>query len=335
VNQVNTLSGTNQVQSLLLNPKTMLVAFLLGGLILFLSLNGTAFAREPQTNEKRPTLSQKQSIAHKPHKKSAVKTSNKKAAVKTSNKKSTVKTSNKKSTVKTSNKKPIVKKSDKKSAVKTSNKKSTVKTSNKKSADKKSDKKLTDKKSNKKLAYKRSIKKRTPQKKHGGHPQIFDKTLQAEIKKYLGVPYRYGGNTTKGMDCSGFVKRIYSETFSTDLPHQASQQFFSPKLEKISSKNLQTGDLVFFSAPKRKRINHVGIYLSNNKFIHAIRKKGITVSSLNSNCWQSQIVGAKRLKGIDLKDASTHVPTGKIDLTFVENEQIRRQFAQPSSAYIN
>ncbi|MBU0972153.1 MAG: C40 family peptidase [Proteobacteria bacterium] len=290
MNQVTVLSDTNPVQRLLQNPKIKLVTSLMVGLILFLSLNGTAFARETHPRGKKPTLSEEQSIVDKLQKKSANKRSKKKSA-------------------------------DKRSP--------------KKSSGKKSGKKSGDKKSNKYLADKRSDKKRPPQKKHRNRSQVFDQTLQAEIKKYLGVPYRYGGNTTKGMDCSGFVKRIYSETFSTDLPHQASQQFFSPKLEKISSKNLQTGDLVFFSAPKRKRINHVGIYLSNNKFIHAIRKKGITVSSLNSNCWQSQIVGAKRLRGIELKDASTHVPPVKMDLTFVENHQIRLQFDQTPRGYVN
>ena len=125
-----------------------------------------------------------------------------------------------------------------------------------------------------------------------------DKQIRADMKKYLAVPYKRAGASKKGFDCSGFVKVIYDEIFGVDLPHQSSQQSLSSELVSISPDSLRTGDLVFFSNSGRsKAINHVGIYLSDGKFIHAARSRGVVVSELNNPYWGPKIVGAKRLAG--------------------------------------
>jgi hypothetical protein len=117
------------------------------------------------------------------------------------------------------------------------------------------------------------------------------------MRKHLGVRYKTAGQSEKGFDCSGFVKTVYDEIFGVDLPHQSSQQARVPELVDVTTDSLETGDLIFFStAGKRKAVTHVGIYLSDGKFIHSIRKKGVVVSELEAPYWTSKIVSAKRLR---------------------------------------
>ncbi len=130
-----------------------------------------------------------------------------------------------------------------------------------------------------------------------GEVPLTDKDIQDEMTKHLGVRYKRAGQSEKGFDCSGFVKTVYDEIFGIDLPHQSSQQARAPELIDVSRDSLKTGDLIFFStASKRKSITHVGIYLTDGKFIHSARKKGVIVSELDSPYWTPKIVSAKRLR---------------------------------------
>lgn len=125
-----------------------------------------------------------------------------------------------------------------------------------------------------------------------------DAEIQEEAKKYLGVRYRRAGASRKGFDCSGFVKIVYRDVFGVDLPHQSSQQSRSADFESASLDSLQTGDLVFFSTDRKTRaINHVGIYLSEGRFIHAARSQGVVISKMDDPYWRPKIVAAKRLIG--------------------------------------
>ncbi len=123
---------------------------------------------------------------------------------------------------------------------------------------------------------------------------LTDEEFETRIKQYVGIPYRRGGTSTNGMDCSGFVKRIYERLFGIDLPHGSLAQFRFPDLEKIDTREMQTGDLIFFSNGRKKRVDHVGVYLSDNRFIHASSSNGIKVSSLNNRYWKKRVVGSKR-----------------------------------------
>lgn len=128
--------------------------------------------------------------------------------------------------------------------------------------------------------------------------KLQEEKIQEEMEKYLGIRYKRGGNNTKGFDCSGFVKQIYSEVFGIDLPHQSSEQNKSSVLSKVSPDELKTGDLVFFSAGRNsKGINHVGIYMADGRFIHSARTKGVVVSSLEDPHWKARLVSARRLSG--------------------------------------
>lgn len=110
---------------------------------------------------------------------------------------------------------------------------------------------------------------------------------------FLGAPYRLGGCSVRGIDCSGFVKKIY-EIFDVDLPRTAAEQ--SKVGIKVAKSDLIEGDLIFFNI--KKRISHVGIYIGNNKFVHAAsRNKGIRVDSLDSSYYRHHYNRAVRLKG--------------------------------------
>jgi NlpC/P60 family len=122
-----------------------------------------------------------------------------------------------------------------------------------------------------------------------------ERRFTEEVKEYLGIPYRKGGTTKKGMDCSGFARTVYDRLLGIDLPQSSADQFQSRELDKIDTRELQTGDLVFFGGgKKKKRINHVGVYLSDGQFIHASTSEGVMVSSLSDQYWRKRYVGSKR-----------------------------------------
>jgi len=110
--------------------------------------------------------------------------------------------------------------------------------------------------------------------------------------KLLNIPYRFGGNSLLGIDCSGFVKKVYG-LIGINLPHSARKQF--QEGTPVNDDELSIGDLVFFrtyaSFP-----SHVGIYLGNNLFIHASsRGKKVTIDSLETPYYLKRFIGAKRL----------------------------------------
>ena len=113
------------------------------------------------------------------------------------------------------------------------------------------------------------------------------------INKYKGVPYKWGGDTMKGMDCSGFTMKVYEESAKTAIPHHAASQYRLGT--KISRRKLKFGDLVFFRDIESKGISHVGIYVGNNEFVHASLSKGVVTSSMNQPYYKQRYVSARRL----------------------------------------
>ena len=148
-----------------------------------------------------------------------------------------------------------------------------------------------------------------------------DFRLQAEMKEYLGIPYRSGGTSLRGMDCSGFARMIYSNLFGIELPHNSAAQFSFPKLQRIDEDELKTGDLVFFS--QKKRINHVGVYLGEGNFIHATNGNGIMISSLDDQHWKSRMVGTKRPMSFDKTDMDTLQLQGGFDIALNTGSHIK------------
>ncbi len=101
-------------------------------------------------------------------------------------------------------------------------------------------------------------------------------------KSYIGIPYRYGGMSESGFDCSGFICHLFKRGIGKKLPRTAKAQ--AEYFYKISKDELQKGDLLFFDTSNSGRITHVGLYLGNSRFIHASSGKAhcVTISRLNS-----------------------------------------------------
>jgi len=111
-------------------------------------------------------------------------------------------------------------------------------------------------------------------------------------ERFVGIPYRWGGdNVVEGMDCSGFVRAVYN-LCGVSIPRTSAEQFRTG--ESIARDNLKDGDLVFFGSSAEK-INHVGIYVGNGRFVHAPRRGDeIKVSALDDNYFSTRFIGAKR-----------------------------------------
>jgi len=97
------------------------------------------------------------------------------------------------------------------------------------------------------------------------------------VYDWIGTPYRFGGSSRRGIDCSAFTKELYSQVFNMDI-ERSSRDIFS-MVSPVRKDDLQEGDLVFFKIHSR-RISHVGIYLGNNRFAHA-SSRGVAISSLD------------------------------------------------------
>lgn len=117
------------------------------------------------------------------------------------------------------------------------------------------------------------------------------KDIVATAQKYKGVPYKYGGTSPKGFDCSGFVMFVYNE-HGKKLPRSADKQYETGK--PVKPKDLSPGDLVFFTTTE-KGASHVGIFVGDGKFIHASSSKGVIVSALKETYWKPRYLGARRV----------------------------------------
>lgn len=126
-------------------------------------------------------------------------------------------------------------------------------------------------------------------------PTNYEKFLMTVIS-YLGTPYKFGGNSRKGIDCSAFTKIIFQEALNIELPRSTLEQV---KLGIPVPKNdLKFGDLVFFNTRRRQNPGHVGIYLWDNYFVHSSTKYGVTVSSMASGYYERKFVGARRINEV-------------------------------------
>ena len=112
------------------------------------------------------------------------------------------------------------------------------------------------------------------------------------VSRWLGTPYRYGGSTKRGTDCSGFVSALHDSLYQIKLPRSSRLMYAVTK--PISKAELKTGDLLFFKIG-RGVISHVGIYLKDNKFAHATINGGVVVSDLDEQYYRRWYFHAGRL----------------------------------------
>lgn len=119
--------------------------------------------------------------------------------------------------------------------------------------------------------------------------------LLSSAMGFLGVAYRFGGTSPTGFDCSGFMQYIFRKAYAVNLPRTSAQQ--ATVGTAVSRENLQAGDMVFFRTAGGGRISHVGMYVGNNRFIHAPRTgKRIEITSLSNQYWHSKYAFARRVK---------------------------------------
>ena len=129
----------------------------------------------------------------------------------------------------------------------------------------------------------------------------------------MGVPYVHGGNSAdEGFDCSGFTRHVFQHTLGMALPRSSREQAAAPGLMPVGREQLRPGDLVFFNTVS-SAFSHVGIYLGNNKFIHAPRTGGqIRIEDLSVGYWTQRFDGGRRAISITEGTASTNPTTAAI-----------------------
>ena len=122
-----------------------------------------------------------------------------------------------------------------------------------------------------------------------------NKKLYKELKKWLGTPYAYAAHTCgEGTDCSGMVMEVYQEVYGIKV-HRNSAKMLEENCRIIDLDDLKEGDLVFFITSGDGHVSHVGIYLKDNKFVHASSSRGVCVDDLRQNYYATHFHAAGRV----------------------------------------
>lgn len=120
----------------------------------------------------------------------------------------------------------------------------------------------------------------------------FNMRMLEFIEEWYGTPYRYGGTTKKGIDCSAFANFFMSAVYGLAIPRNSKEQYSAAK--KIRKKQLEEGDLVFFNT--RGGISHVGVYVGNNKFVHSSTSSGVVISDMDDEYFAKRYVASGRVR---------------------------------------
>lgn len=114
------------------------------------------------------------------------------------------------------------------------------------------------------------------------------------LQKYLGQPYKGKYSRDSGLDCSGFTQAVFSEYLHRDFPRTVADQYHEGT--DLRRGRLQFGDLVFFET-ERGNVSHVGIYVDDDRFIHAATSEGVVITDMADEYWGKRYVGARRIIG--------------------------------------
>lgn len=128
--------------------------------------------------------------------------------------------------------------------------------------------------------------------------------LYDTIATWLGTPYKFAGSCEKGIDCSGFVNVLFDRVYGKRLGARNSGEIYN-SIYKLDRTELKEGDLVFFRI-YRRRISHVGLYLGNNKFVHASTSRGVIISDLDEPYYKRFFAGAGRYKADVLSETPSN-----------------------------
>lgn len=125
---------------------------------------------------------------------------------------------------------------------------------------------------------------------------VSSSSIVSTAKDYIGVKYVYGGTTTSGFDCSGYIQYVFKQA-GVNLPRTTGEMY--NRGTAVGKGNLTAGDLVFFNTSGTGTVSHAGIFIGNGKFIHASSSRGVMISEVNDPAyWGSRYVGAKRVSEV-------------------------------------
>lgn len=119
-----------------------------------------------------------------------------------------------------------------------------------------------------------------------------EKSLLNAHSDWAGTPYRIGGTTTAGIDCSAFIQIVMRSYLDVELPRSTAEQMAVGA--RIKATELRPGDLVFFRTGRSRY--HVGIYISEGRFLHASTSNGVMISSLNEGYWRRTYLQSRRVR---------------------------------------
>lgn len=131
---------------------------------------------------------------------------------------------------------------------------------------------------------------------------IMNVKLYDVIDTWLGTPYRYAGNSMKGVDCSAFARVLYEKAFNVVL--EGGSADIVKNVTPVSKNELIEGDLVFFKT-RKSRVSHVGVYLGENKFAHASSSSGVMISDLDDPYWKQRYYNGGRIPEKDTRFQSS------------------------------
>jgi murein DD-endopeptidase / murein LD-carboxypeptidase len=120
--------------------------------------------------------------------------------------------------------------------------------------------------------------------------------MYTKIIEWMGIPYSYGGNSKKSIDCSNLVIQLTNDIYYNSISGNAATLYEAS--HKLKRQDLSEGDLVFFKINK-SYVSHVGVYLQNDLFVHATRGKGVLISSLNESYYKKHFFGSGRFMDYD------------------------------------
>lgn len=151
----------------------------------------------------------------------------------------------------------------------------------------------TDEKENPNVSQTKKIQTKYAQLLNVDENKIENKKLYFFIDDWYGTLYKYGGKNKEGIDCSNFSSILYNEVYKKTITGSSATIFIACTV--ISKNNLEEGDLVFFKI-ENDNVSHIGVYLQNNKFVHATVKKGVMIDDLDEPYYKKYFFKAGRIK---------------------------------------
>lgn len=123
--------------------------------------------------------------------------------------------------------------------------------------------------------------------------EMQDHRLISFLENWYGTRYRMGGADKSGIDCSAFVQMFMMFMYNVSMPRTSREQHL--QCDRILKSDLQEGDLIFYRTQRKKGITHVGVYLRNNKFVHASTSSGVMISDMNEAYFAQRFASAGRI----------------------------------------